>query len=440
MRRVLWIEARRGETKWVAAVLAAVGLLYFTDGTPGTSDWIGWWAQTAVRVQLFAVIVMGPLTAAATAWTAGRAHRFRTLGWTDTTPRDAWNQGVVLWLAALLWVLPVYALLALVAHRRTAAVSEVTDPAWTPLLLGAAVLALHAACGTTAGSLLPTRITAPLAGLCGYGVLVALALTGTGGTGFPGALIPVIDQHWDMAFRPRADRLLTATVWCLSAAVVLLALPALCRATALRPRRWLLASVTAVALTAAGALLAHRPTHEELAWAERTPQPDRPVCATSGGTRACLWPDDRHLLPALRGAVRDVDELTASVPGLNRTFHERGLRPDGPRTGELPVHSPGTDRATMTDDMLAAALPQSPSGCSVPPLRGTGGYPTTFFLEAVVSDRTGTRSTYWGETFAAAVERFRQVPRDRQDAWISATADGIRTCGALPPLPKGPAA
>lgn len=444
MIRLLWTEMRRGETKWIAAVLVGIGLWYFAGADAGSSDWIGWWTQTAVEVQIFAVMVMGPLTAASAAWTAGRTHRFRTLAWTETSARGAWTQAAVVWLAAMLWVLAAYALFILVACGRTAAVSDVTAPAWTPLLLGASVIGLQAAVGVAAGSLIPSRIVAPVTGIAWYASLVGIALTGADGTGFPSALLPAIDEHWDMAFRPRDGRLLTAALWCLAAGLVALALPALLRRRALRPRPYTLIPVALVAVVAAGSLLAFRAPERELVWAVHTPQPDRPVCVSSGATTACLWPEDRHLLPAARGAVKTVDRTLGPVPGLNRTFYERGLRiPDAGAqpgaTGELPVMSPGIGRKKMTEDMLEASLPEPPAGCDPPLIEETGGFPGTFFFEAVVRDRVGVPSPFWGDEFAAALDRFKAVPKAGQDAWIGAAAQDIRACRPVPALPKGTA-
>ncbi|MFF8386767.1 hypothetical protein ACF053_24395 [Streptomyces kanasensis] len=440
MIRLLWTEMRRGETKWVAAVIAAVGLWHFAGDDASTSDWIGWWAQTSIELQVFAVMVMGPMTSAAAAWTAGRVHRFRTLDWAGTTARGAWTQAVVVWASAMAWVLGAYALFAAVAYVRTAGVSAVTAPVWSPLLLGAAVIGLQAAAGVAAGSLLPSRIVAPLVGVAWYGCLVGLALSGADGTGFPAALVPAIDEHWDMAFQPRTGRLLTATAWCLSAALCLLALPGLLRRRSTRPRLVALLPPVLVAAVAAGMLVTYRPAQPELSWAVRTPQPERPACTTSGRTTACLWPDDRHLLPAARSATEAVDAALASVPGLNRTFYERGLRPADPATaGELPVMSPGTGRQDMTEQMMSASLPQPPSGCDLPLMAETGGYPGTFFLEAVVRGRAGSPAPFWGERFDAALQGFTAAPRPAQDRWIADAADAVRACRPMPALPKAAA-
>ncbi|WP_149180570.1 hypothetical protein [Streptomyces sp. TRM49041] len=441
MIRVLWTEMRRGESRWVAAVIAAVGLWHFAGDDAATSDWVGWWAQTAVEVQVFAVMVMGPMTAAAAAWTAGRVHRFRTVAWAEATARGAWSQAVVVWASAMAWTVAAYALLVAVAFGRTAEVSAVTAPVWTPLLLGASVVGLQAAVGVAVGSLVPSRIVAPLVGIGWYGCLVALALTGADGTGFPSALLPAIDEHWDMSFQPRAERLLTATAWCLSAGLSVLALPGLLRRRATRPRVALLLAPVLVAAVSAGLLLTYRPAEPELAWAVRTPQPERPVCTTSGRTTACLWPEDRHLLPVARGAAKAVDAALGSVPGLNRTFYERGLRPEDPATtGELPVMSAGTGQQDMTEQMMSASLPLPPSGCDVPLMKQAGGYPGTFFFEAVVRGRAGAPAPYWGDEFDAALGRFSATPRATQDGWIETAAEAIRACRPMPLLPQAAAA
>ncbi|MET8680424.1 hypothetical protein ABZW18_23275 [Streptomyces sp. NPDC004647] len=434
MIRILWTEMRRGEAKWVAGLLALIGGTYFLSADPAESDWIGWWTQASIEVEIFAVMVMGPLMSTVAAWGAGRSQRYRTRAWTDTAARSVWTQTVVLWLATWLWALLGYALLAFIALQRTASISAVTEPVWTPLILGAAMIGLETAAGVAAGSLSPSRIVAPVVGIIWYGLLVALA--GNAGSRMS-SLFPAIDEHWDMSFLPNDSRLLTAAGWCLAAGLVLLSLPALLRRHAVRPRPYTLIPAVLAAAVAAGVLLDHRAPKVELAWAVEAPQPDRPTCTTSGRTTACLWPQERHLMPQLRDAVKSVDSRLGPVPGLNRTFYERGLVPRGRgHTAELTVMSPGITRDALTDDMLAASLPAAPSQCEPHLLKAIGDYPDTYFFEAVVRGRAGAPSEYMGEKFGAAVEEFRAASRPEQDRWIASAADSIRDCRAVPPLPK----
>ncbi|MER7765018.1 hypothetical protein [Streptomyces sp. NPDC097619] len=432
MIRVLLHEIRRGEAGKVAALCAVIGVWSLASADPATSDWIGWWTQTSVEVQVFGVIVMGSLMSAAAAWTAGRDGRTRAHAWADTTPRGGWPRTLLLAGAAWLCALAVYALLTAVAFARTAEVSEVTAPVWTPLLLAAAMTGLQIAAGVAAGSLLPSRITAPAMGVLWYLAFVVFAFVPASPVA---ALFPAIDEHWDAAFLPNTARLLTATAWCAAAALVLLALPALVRRAVLRPGP-ALAVPAAVALVAGGALLTFRAPEPDPFWAVRTPQPAAPVCATSGRTEACLWPADRHLLPAARAAVTTVDRALGSLDGFHREFRQTGLRLDGPGTAELPVYRPVVDTRTMTGAMLDAALPQPPSGCSPHLLKVTGGYPDTFLLQAVLLARADFPGPYYGEQFAAALEGVLKAPAAARDQWLSAAAREIGACRPVPPPPR----
>ncbi|GGQ13846.1 DUF7224 domain-containing protein [Streptomyces roseolilacinus] len=432
MTRVLLHEMRRGEAGRVALLSTVAGVWYLASADPATSDWIGWWNQAGIKVQVFGVIVMGSLMSAAAAWSASRSRRTRTALWADTTPRGGWPQALLLWAAAWLWSLVAYAVMTAIAFGRTASVSEVTDPVWTPLLLGAAMTGLQIAAGVAAGTLLPTRITAPVMGLFWYALFVVLAFA----PDLPLAhLFPAIDDHWDTAFRPHTTRLLVATAWCAAAALALTAVPALVRRGVPSPGP--LAVVPAVvALVAGGALLTFRTPHPDPFWALRAEQPARPACVTEGRTKACLWPDDRHLLPAAAGAARTVDRVLGPLTGFHRSFHETGLRPAGPDSAELPVPQPVLDERAMTELMLGAALPKPPSDCEPHLLEEAGGYPDTFLVEAVVHSRARQPAPYYGDRFAAALERVLKAPAAAQDAWLSGAAREIRACRPVPPLPR----
>ncbi|WAL96372.1 hypothetical protein [Streptomyces sp. Je 1-369] len=432
--RVLLTEMRRGEAKWAAALMGAVGVYYFTAESPADSDWIGWWNQTSLQVQLFSVIVMGSVMSAAAAWSAGRAFRHRTRLWADTAARGGWAQSMLLWLAAWLWALLAYAVLIAVAFSRTAGVSEVSEPAWAPLLLGAGMMGLQIAVGVAIGSALPSRVVAPFAGVFWYGLFVVVAFV-------PDTpldkLFPAIDEFWSSEFEPNTTRMLVAVAWCLAFGLVLTALPALWRRAALAPRPVALAALTLAALVAGGTLVAFRTPVPDSYWAVRKEQPAQPLCTASGRTKACLWPDDRHLLPQARAAVRTVDSGLGSLSGLNRAFYADGLdRPSGGATAELPLMSPAATKDDLTDAMFSAALPQPTSPkCGPHLLKSAGGYPDTFLFEAAVRARTGTPGEYYGEEFGRALEHITGAPRARQDRWIETAAGNIRACEPVPELP-----
>ncbi|MFJ9701897.1 hypothetical protein [Streptomyces fradiae] len=449
MTRVLLHEMRRGEAGKVAVLSALAGVWYLASADPASSDWIGWWNQASIKVQIFGVIVMGSLMSAAAAWSASRARRTRTALWADTTPRGGWQQALLLWAAAWLWSLVAYAVMTAVAFQRTASVSDVTEPVWSPLLLGVAMTGLQIAAGVTAGTLLPTRITAPVMGLLWYAMFVVFAFV----PDLPLArLFPAIDEHLDTAYEPHTARLLVAAAWCAAAALALLAVPALVRREVLSPGP--LAVVPAVvALVAGGALLSFRAPESHSFWAVPAGQPERPACVTEGRTTACLWPADRHLLPEAGAAVRTVDRALGPLTAFHRAFYATGLtvpegadgtgaggpgHGSGPAPGgvELPVNQPVLDRRSMAEAMLDASLPQPPYECEPHVMRETGGYPDTFLVQALVHARAGSPAPYYGDRFAEAVERVRKAPAAAQNAWLDAAARAIGACRPVPPLPR----
>ncbi|MEV6835265.1 hypothetical protein AB0N17_12225 [Streptomyces sp. NPDC051133] len=371
---------------------------------------------------------------AAAAWGAGRAFRHRTRGWADTAARNGWSQALLLWLSAWLWSLCAYAVFIAVAFSRTAAVSDVTRPTWTPLLLGASMMGLEIALGIAIGSALPSRVVAPFAGLLWYGLFVFVAFV-------PDTpldkLFPAIDEFWSSEFEPNTTRMLIAVAWCLSLGLVLTALPALRRRAALAPRPVALGALTLVALAAGSTLVAFRTPVPDSYWAVRKEQPAHPLCAVSGRTTVCLWPEDRHLLPQARAAAQTVDSALGPLTGFNRAFYASGLHRPAGDTAELSVMSPAESQADLTDALFSAALPQ-PTSPDCPPhlLRETGGYPDTFLFEAVVRARIGVPGEYYGEKFGRAMTRVTSAPRAQRDGWIQQAAGRIRACRPLPALPR----
>ncbi|MET9290851.1 hypothetical protein [Streptomyces sp. NPDC003077] len=430
---MLLLELRRGEASRVAFVLALIGGWYLVTADPADSDWIGWWTQAAIEPQIFAVIVMGSIMSTVAAWTAGRGYRHRTRAWTDTTPRGGWTQHLVLWAAAWLCCLVAYALFVLIAFLRTASVSEVFEPVWTPVLLGAGMLGLQTAVGVAVGALVPVRLTAPLVGAAWYGLFVALAF-------FPHLplvkLFPAIDEHWDQFLRPLDSRLLLATVWCLAAAVAVLALPAALRRPLVAPRAYAAVPAALLALAAGGTLLT-RPLGLDSFWAAERAQPARPLCTTSGRTTACMWPDDRHLLTQVENAVAYVDKVTGPFRDFQHRYYQRGLGPSHGPGVELQVNSPQIRTDALISDMLYGAVEPGPN-CGDDPvtMREAGGYPDTHFVEAVLHRRAKIVGTEYGDQFSAAVDRFVKAPRAEQDAWLNAAARQIRACRPVPPLPR----
>ncbi|MFJ4014225.1 hypothetical protein [Streptomyces sp. NPDC090026] len=432
MTRVLLTEMRRGEAGKVALLSGAAGVWYLVSADAATSDWIGWWNQASIKVQVFGVIVMGSLMSAAAAWTAGRARRTRADAWSDTTPRGGWAQAVLLWATGWLWSLLVYAVMAAVAFQRTAEISEVTAPVWSPLVLGVAMTGLQIAVGVCAGTLLPSRITAPAVGVLWYLVFVLFAfLPGTRAA----RLFPALDEHWDATFQPNTSRLLVAALWCGAAALALLALPALVRRAKLTPGPLAVLPV-ALAVGAGVALLTLRTPAGEPFWAVPSEQPAEPACVVEGRVRACLWPDDRHLLPHAREAARAVDRAVGPLPGFRRDFHQTGLRPTGPDSAELPVYQPMPDTAAMTEAMLVSALPPRPDGCEPPVRPETDGLPDAFLVEAVVNSRAQMPTPYYGDRFAETLTQILAAPTADQDRWLSAAATAVGACRPVPEAPR----
>ncbi|QKW06554.1 hypothetical protein HUT18_09205 [Streptomyces sp. NA04227] len=432
--RLLLTEMRRGEAKWAAALMCAIGIYYFTAEDPEQSDWIGWWTQTSLQVQLYSVIVMGSTMSAAAAWGAGRAFRHRTRVWADTAAQSAWAQALLQWFAVWLWALIAYAVLIALAFSRTASVSDVSEPSWTPLLLGAAMMGVQIALGVAIGSAFPSRAVAPFAGILWYGFFVCVAFVPNTALD---KLFPAIDEFWSSEFEPNRSRMLIAVVWCLALALLLTALPGLWRRAALAPRPLAAGALALVALVAGSTLVAFRTPTPDSYWAVRKPQPAQPLCAASGRSKVCLWPEDRHLLPTARAAVDTLDSGLGSLEGLNRRFYASGLtRPRG-HTAELPLMTPAQTQEGLTDALYTAALPEpEPPNCAPHVLKETGGYPDTFLFEAAVRARLGAPGEYYGDRFGRALDRITSLPRAEQDTWIERAAERIRDCRPVPELPR----
>ncbi|MBB1245559.1 hypothetical protein GL263_18640 [Streptomyces durbertensis] len=430
---MLWSEMRRGEAGRVAPLMALIGALYLLLEDRAESDWIGWWADTSIVVQLFGVIVMGSVLAATACWTASRGQRDRTRPWTDTAARGGWSQALLLWASVWLWTLLAYVLHVVIAFGRTAGVSDEFAPVWEPLLLGAAMLALQIAVGVVVGTLLPSRLMAPAVGAFWYALFVAAAFAPGSGIG---RFAPAVDEHWAGSLVPDTALMLTSATWCLAATGAVLAVPALARRPVVSPRRWGVIPVAVVALGAAAALVAL--PEKATPWAAAALQPDDPPCATTGRTTACLWPANRHLLPRLERAVADVDAALGPLEGFNRRLNEQWLDPGrvAGESGEFAVMTPDVGVRRLSRDLLAAAMPRPPEGCEREGSKAAGGLPDDFLLVAVVHHRAEAPYDYYGEEFAAAVEKVVTAPRAEQDAWIGKAVESVRGCRPLPGLPR----
>jgi hypothetical protein len=172
MIRVLGIELRRSAAPGTALALAVVGVLvlFFAAGIVFADGWM----QLAMTQRLY-LALLWPLALAAGGWQARREHRSRVAELFAGTPRPRAQRVLPTLGAMALAVTAGY----LVVGAAGAGWIAGTARYWPPAALAVTavgVLALIAAVwlGLALGRLLPSPATAPLLGVAGLGLLLAI--------------------------------------------------------------------------------------------------------------------------------------------------------------------------------------------------------------------------------------------------------------------------
>lgn len=171
--RLFTIEARHN-----AGMLLVPVILLFAWYMLGTQLWEPYlWSSTNELLRKSVVPLAAPAIAGAAAWMAGRDRRRSVSDLLATTPLPAAHRHLTLLSATTVWALVAYLLVAGYMFARTAPNATWAGPELWPMVTAIAALLAHGAWGYLAGYRIPSRFTAPIAGVVAF--VVQLYLSGS---------------------------------------------------------------------------------------------------------------------------------------------------------------------------------------------------------------------------------------------------------------------
>src|SRR5215470_6239476 len=168
--RLLRLELRHNAMLWMMPVAVA---LFWVTAERKIMTTPPLWSLRAAGLQLSAVLAFASPVAGAAAWMGSRESRRRTIDLVNITARPRPARLLATWAATTCWALVAYLACVAVVYGVTARQATWGGPLWWPAVVAGASLPALTALGFAAGTLVPSRFTAP--------VLGALALpTGAG--------------------------------------------------------------------------------------------------------------------------------------------------------------------------------------------------------------------------------------------------------------------
>jgi hypothetical protein len=327
--RLLRLELRHNAMLWMMPV--AVALFWVTAGrkTMGTPPL---WNVRAVSMHANAVLAFASPVAGAAAWMGLRESRCRTTDLVNITARPRPARLLATWAATTCWALVAYLACVGVVYGVTAQQATWGGPLWWPAVVAGATLPALTALGFAAGTLVPSRFTAPLVALAAFFVL-ALSTQLINGSQSYWQVSPIVAWPWDMGPDPGVgtfyaylpDLPIAQVMFLAGLTVAVLGALAVPTGAAARSVRRSAVAVTAAGLLAAGTAVALAGTgklnaHGMIAIpALHDAASDRPLRYTPVCTRTaipvCLNPAYASYLPATGAALAPVLNQIAGLPG-----------------------------------------------------------------------------------------------------------------------------
>ncbi|MEU9118413.1 hypothetical protein AB0C96_00875 [Streptomyces sp. NPDC048506] len=395
-RHPLYAEVRSGPARWAALAAFLTPALSLAAKA---AYWQGSWGHTQLQLHIAAVLLGGPLAAAAGCWQGGREHRSRTTELRVSGTRGPLAQFLVSAAPVVLGVLAGYVLAAAGALAATWPYVSSGRPHASLPAADAMFLAAMTMGGMVVGRLVRWRLAAPaLAGLAYVALALpthqksALRFLSPATTHGGGDALPV----W---WQPLAMAAWTAGI---AAAAVL----------AYAARRHWYAALPALAIAAAAAVPLMR-SGEDM-W-HLDPAGKAEVCDDSS-PRVCVNALNRGLLPEVSRALSGITSRLDGVANAPTRFEDLHR---APRSGE-------------------AELPTLSLGQSV--VRGALAEPEQFAWEAAAALTSRDCDTFPTQRTDDAVrdwlasnslsERRRQTAEETAREWGNATATADAQAGA----------
>ena len=327
--RLLRLELRHSAMLWMLPV--AIALFWLTTYRK-TMAMPPLWNLRATSMQSGAITdFIAPVVGAA-AWMGSREARRRTTDLVTISARPRWAKRLTAWAATTSWAMAGYLGCLAVLYGVTAHQASWGGPLWWPAAVAAASLPTLSALGFAAGTLVPSRFTAPLAAIAAFFAL-ALSTELIRGSHSYWQVSPLVTDPWDTGpdagvatFYHFVPDLPIAQVMFLAglttAVLGALALPegagprSLRAAAAAVAAAGLLAAGTAVGLAGTGRLDNHGMIAIPALHDAASGRPIRytPVCSHTA-IPVCLNPAYASYLPDTAAALRPVLDELAGLPG-----------------------------------------------------------------------------------------------------------------------------
>ncbi|MBV9380540.1 MAG: hypothetical protein JOY82_27075 [Streptosporangiaceae bacterium] len=403
--RLLRLELRHNAMLWMLPV--AIALFWLTTYRKAMAM-PPLWNLRATSMQSGTLLAFACPVAGAAAWTGSRETRRHTTEMVTVAARPRWARLLAAWAAATCWAMAGYLACLAVLYGVTAQQASWGGPLWWPAAVLAASLPAFSAAGFAAGTLLPSRFTAPLATVAAFFV-VALSTQLIAGSQSYWQVSPLVTGPWDTGpdagvatFYPYLPDLPIAQVMFLAGlTIALLAALALPRGSGGRGLRAAAAAVTTAGLLAAGTAVALAGTGKLDAHGMITipalhdAASDRPVRFTPACSHTaipvCLNPAYASYLPATVTAVAPALSEIAGLPGAPvrisqaaATYQQQAgnavsVRLDGPPiSGRPPVY-----HLLLPDQLLGPTMTTSELAAEV---RSSAG---PAIVASVIADRPG---------------------------------------------------
>ncbi|MFC1438940.1 hypothetical protein ABUW04_11770 [Streptacidiphilus sp. N1-10] len=325
--RLLRLELRRSPMLWI---LPLAVLVFWLDTYRSTMVLPPLWGSRALILrQGSAADDFAPFVIGAAAWAGGRDRRRGTDEQVGATALPRWAARLTTCTAALCWALLANLLCVAALYGVTAAQGAAGRPLWWPVAVTEVAVLAFGAAGFAAGTLLPSRFTAPLAA-----IVVALMLRQTLRSGGTFALLsPTVSPMYSLeVLRPDAgvftpylpDLSITRILFMGGAAVAALGLLGVQRTCGAIGLRRAAAAVVAVGLAASVTATVLVGTAKATATGVVVPAlhdaaDDRPIPAvlvcSPGAVPVCLNPVYRRYLPAATAALDPLRREVAGLPG-----------------------------------------------------------------------------------------------------------------------------
>jgi hypothetical protein len=327
--RLLRLELRRNVMLWMLPVAAA--LFWFTTYRK-TMAMPPLWNLRAANLQSGALLAFILPVVGAAAWMGSRDARRHTTDLVAITARPAWIRQLATWAATTCWALAGYLGCLAVLYGVTGHQASWGGPLWGPAAVAAASLPALSALGFAAGTLGPSRLTAPLAAIAAFFAL-ALSTQLIHGSQSYWQISPVVTGPWDDGADPGVgtfyphlpDLSIAQVMFLVGLTIALLAALALPRDSGGRRLRAAAAAVTAAGLLTAGTavklagtgtmdahgMIAIPALHDA---ANDRPLRFSPVCSQTA-IPVCLNPAYAGYLPAVTAALKPVLGQIAGLPG-----------------------------------------------------------------------------------------------------------------------------